>query len=132
MLRSVLELSYTLLLFEAPHRLRQTLADLFDIVGDRPMAVVREATKRYEEVFRGTATQCLEHFAQPRGEFTLVVGGRLKGEAPSLRDAEESLRTLLGQGVSSREARGLVASSTGVSRKDVYRMWLRVKGEVDA
>ena len=127
MLRSVSELPYTMLLFEAPHRLRQTLADLVDVVGDRPMAVVREATKRYEEVFRGSPSQCLEHFAQPRGEFTLVVGGRPKGEAPSLRDAEEKLRTLLGQGVPSREARGLVASSTGVSRREVYRMWLRLK-----
>lgn len=132
LLRSVSELPYTIVLFEAPHRLQRTLTDLREVLGDRPMAAVREATKLYEEVFRGTVSQCLAHFTQPRGEFTLVVGGKSGGEAPSPLEAKWRLRALLKQGVSSREARDLVATSTGMSRRVVYQMWLRLKEDAES
>jgi 16S rRNA (cytidine1402-2'-O)-methyltransferase len=67
----------TLVLFESPHRVLAALADLVAVLGPlRPLAVARELTKRFEEVFRGTAADALEHFRQhaPRGEFTLVIG----------------------------------------------------------
>ena len=69
----------TLVVFESPHRVLRALQDLVATLGpDRPLAVGRELTKRFEEVFRGTASGALEHFAEhpPRGEFTFVVGGR--------------------------------------------------------
>lgn len=128
-LRSVSELPYTIVLFEAPHRLQTTLSALQDALGDRPVAAVREATKLYEEVFRGTVSQCLEYFTQPRGEFTLVIGGRPSGQASSASEAEERLRALLAEGVSGREARDLVATSTGIPRRVVYQMWLRLKDD---
>ena len=128
LLRSVSELPYTIVLFEAPHRLQATLAALHEVLGNRPMAAVREATKLYEEVVRGTVSQCQEHFTQPRGEFTLVIGGKLKSETPSPLEAEERLRALLEQGGSSREAREQVAAETGLPRREVYRMWLGMKG----
>jgi 16S rRNA (cytidine1402-2'-O)-methyltransferase len=67
----------TLVLFESPHRVLAALADLVSVLGPlRPLAVARELTKRFEEVFRGTAGEALEHFRAhtPRGEFTLVIG----------------------------------------------------------
>jgi 16S rRNA (cytidine1402-2'-O)-methyltransferase len=67
----------TLVLFESPHRVLAALADLVTVLGPlRPLAVARELTKRFEEVFRGTAAEALDHFRAhpPRGEFTLVVG----------------------------------------------------------
>jgi 16S rRNA (cytidine1402-2'-O)-methyltransferase len=67
----------TLVLFESPHRVLAALADLVAVLGPvRPLAVARELTKRFEEVFRGTAAEALEHFRAhaPRGEFTLVIG----------------------------------------------------------
>ena len=57
-----------LVIFEAPHRLRATLADMDAVFGDRALAVCRELTKLHEEVFRGTAAEALEHFDSPRGE----------------------------------------------------------------
>jgi 16S rRNA (cytidine1402-2'-O)-methyltransferase len=132
LLRSVSELPYTIVLYEAPHRLRRTLIDLQEVLGDRPIAAVREVTKLYEEVFRGTVSQCLEHFVILRGEFTLVVSGRPNGETPSSKEAEERLRSLLKQGVSSREAREQVAADTGIPRREVYRMWLRLKENVES
>ena len=132
LLLSVSALPYTIVLFEAPHRLQRTLADLRDVLGDRPMAVVREATKLYEEVFRGTMSQCQEYFTAPRGEFTLVIGGRPRREAPSLLEAEERLSSLLEQGVSSREARERVAAETGLPRRAIYQIWLQLKGDPKA
>ncbi|HEX8966234.1 MAG TPA: 16S rRNA (cytidine(1402)-2'-O)-methyltransferase [Chloroflexota bacterium] len=69
----------TLVVLESPYRLLAALHDLVASLGpDRPLAVGRELTKRFEEVFRGTASAAVDHFAahSPRGEFTLVIGGR--------------------------------------------------------
>jgi 16S rRNA (cytidine1402-2'-O)-methyltransferase len=132
LLRSVSGLPYTIVLYEAPHRLQRTLADLRDVLGDRPMAAVREATKLYEEVFRGTISQCQEHFTAPRGEFTLVISGRPKLDTPSPLEAEERLRSLLDQGMSGREAREQVAAESGLLRRAIYQMWLRLKGDAKA
>ena len=68
----------TLVVFESPHRVSAALADLVAELGaERPVAVGRELTKRFEEVFRGSAAEAAAHFKEhaPRGEFTLVVGG---------------------------------------------------------
>jgi len=70
--------AHTLVVFESPHRVLKALQDLVAIVGgERPVAVARELTKHFEEVYRGTAAEALAHFTQhaPRGEFTLVIGG---------------------------------------------------------
>ena len=68
----------TLVVFESPYRVVAALKDLVATLGpERPVAISRELTKRFEEIFRGTASAALEHFEQhpPRGEFTLVIGG---------------------------------------------------------
>jgi 16S rRNA (cytidine1402-2'-O)-methyltransferase len=69
----------TLLVFESPHRVIAALKDVVAALGaDRPVAIGRELTKHFEEIFRGTASAALAHFEQhpPRGEFTFVIGGR--------------------------------------------------------
>lgn len=65
----------TAVAFESPHRLRRTLEDLNGVLPERPLALCRELTKIHEEVYRGDAAGALEHFVQPRGEFTVVIGG---------------------------------------------------------
>ncbi len=127
LLRSVAAMPFTLVVFEAPHRLQRSLADVREVLGDRPLAVLREATKLHEEVFRGSVSEAVEHFDRPRGEFTLVVAWEPQDDTPSVADAEDMLRSMLAEGMSGREARDLVAAQTGVSRRDLYRMWLRLK-----
>ena len=78
LLGSICDESRTMVAFEAPHRLRETLADLGEILGDRRVSVCRELTKVHEEIFRGSLSQAREHFAQPRGEFSLVIEGRTR------------------------------------------------------
>lgn len=115
----------TLVLFEAPHRLRGTLADMLAVWGDRRVAVCRELTKVHEEVFRGRVSEALERFGQPRGEFTLVVEGAAATVARADEGAaREALRRLRAEGASGRDAVRRVSQEWGLARREVYRMWV--------
>jgi len=70
--------SRTIVAFETPHRLREALTDIGEILGDRRVSVCRELTKVHEEIFRGEVSQAREHFGQPRGEFSLVIEGKTR------------------------------------------------------
>ena len=125
-LREAAASPFTLVLFEAPHRLRAILEDMTAILGDRPIAVCRELTKLHEEVFHGTASAALEHFDSPRGEFVLVIAGAAP-EAPPEDDAD-SIRHFLGErraaDVGSRDAVAEAARRFGIPRNRAYQYWL--------
>jgi 16S rRNA (cytidine1402-2'-O)-methyltransferase len=78
LLSSIVDESRTIVAFETPHRLRETLVDIEEILGDRRLSVCRELTKVHEEIFRGRVSQAREHFVEPRGEFSLVIEGRTR------------------------------------------------------
>ena len=125
LLSSLRTQAHTLVIFEAPHRLRDSLEDILALLGDRGMAVCRELTKVYEEVFRGSVSEAIDHFAEPRGEFTLVLEGAAPEEAQrDLPWAKGELSRLKKQGAKAREAVDLVALTAGMSKKEVYRLWL--------
>ena len=127
LLTGVSLLPYTLVAFEAPHRLRDTLTDMLETLGDRQMAALREATKLHEETFRGAISKGLSHFQEPRGEFTLVIeAGKPSTAQPSAAEVEARLRDMLRAGVPAREARERAAAETGMPRREVYRLWLGV------
>jgi len=116
----------TLVLFESPHRLRRTLADMRATLGDRRIAVCRELTKAFEEVFRGTISQALGHFSEPRGEFTLVIEGALTTTRPTADDdaVRQQLLGLKADGAKARDAVAQVASTFGLPKRSVYQLWL--------
>jgi len=113
-------LTSTLLCYEAPHRLAETLADLAQVFGDRPAAVARELTKRFEEVRRGTLFEIAAHYAAnaARGEVTVVVGPA-PAEAVDVDDLDARLRTAL-VGSSVKQAVMEVTAATGLPRRQVY------------
>jgi 16S rRNA (cytidine1402-2'-O)-methyltransferase len=119
----------TLVLFEAPHRLAATLDDLATALGaDRPAAVCRELTKRYEEVRRGRLGELAAWAAreQPRGEITLVVAGAPAGAAtPDERDLREAVAARMAAGATHRDAVAQVAQELGVARREVYELTVR-------
>ena len=124
-LRAVAAAPWSLVVFEAPRRLRGTLQDMLDALGDRSIAVCREMTKLHEEVYRGTVSSALDHFNAPRGEFTLVVAGDSKGAGRGSSDeAREALLRLRAQGLRARESVAQVAEATGLGHRTLYRMWL--------
>jgi len=125
LLKQIAKEGRTILAFEAPHRLLSTLEDILAVLGDRRLALCRELTKIHEEVFRGTVSQAIAHFAEPRGEFTLVIEGKGQKRRPA-EDFEDELRRLHQKGLSAKEAISQVAKATGASKKELYRLWLKL------
>jgi len=116
----------TLVILEAPHRLLATMDDLLMALGDRKLAICRELTKIHEEVFRGTISQAIAHFTQPRGEFTLVIEGKTERNKPQLTgDIEKQLRHMRQSGIAAKEAIARVADETGLPKKELYQAWIK-------
>ncbi|MBV8092356.1 MAG: 16S rRNA (cytidine(1402)-2'-O)-methyltransferase [Acetobacteraceae bacterium] len=113
-------LSATLIWYEAPHRLAETLEDMALVFGDRPAAVARELTKQFEEVRRGTLPALAAHYAASpaRGEVTLLAGPA-SDDAPGLQDLDEALRQALAAH-SLRDAAALVSAALRLPKKLVY------------
>jgi 16S rRNA (cytidine1402-2'-O)-methyltransferase len=117
----------TIIALEAPHRLVASLEDILAVLGDRRIAVCRELTKLHEEVFRGTVAEAVVHFSQPRGEFTLVIEGKVTADRPEVTgDVEKQLHRLYLAGTGAREAVAAVAGATGLPRRELYRTWLKL------
>lgn len=107
--------------FESPRRLPATLASLAAAEPDRPVAVCRELTKRFEEVVRGPAREVAERFGEPpKGEVTLVIGPGAGSAAPAT-DGAAAVAELVAAGIPRRRAADLVARLTGLSRNELYR-----------
>ena len=129
----------TLVVFEAPHRLRATLSDIVAALDNPQVAVCRELTKLHEEVRRGDAQSVLDYFADPRGEFTIVIAPGAGGNAAPAADAPAlavaAARVALSQhrrdGMRAREAVARVAADTGLARRTVYALWLETGGDGD-
>jgi 16S rRNA (cytidine1402-2'-O)-methyltransferase len=125
LLQSVAAVATTLVAYEAPHRLNAALRDIIAVLGNRRVAVCRELTKLYEEVFRGTAEEAVAHFTVPRGEFTLVLAGaHPEANGPDAGDIKIKLQQLKASGQPAREAIAQLSAESGLSRKELYRLWL--------
>lgn len=126
LLESIVDEYSTIVALESPHRLPAALNDILLILGDRRIAVCRELTKIYEEVFRGTISQAIERFSEPRGEFTLVIEGKKEMDKPRLtEDIESQLHHMRLSGLTAKEAIAKMTGETGLPRKELYRAWLR-------
>jgi 16S rRNA (cytidine1402-2'-O)-methyltransferase len=119
----------TMVFLEAPHRFRVTAEALLEGLGDRRVAVCRELTKIHEEVFRGSLSEALGHFVEPRGEFVVVVEGKaiVEEEPIPANEVETQLCKLKQNGVSAKEATNMLADKMGVSRRELYKAWLKLE-----
>jgi 16S rRNA (cytidine1402-2'-O)-methyltransferase len=128
-LAEVRDLPYTLILYEAPHRLLKLLADVEGVFGDRQLVVARELTKLYEEIWRGPASAARAHFGvdRIRGEITLVIGGA-RAEAAVWDEAavRDALREAINRGQPRKQAAAAIAGVSGWRKKDVYELSLRL------
>lgn len=120
----------TMIVYEAPHRLRPALQDLAEALGgDRAITLARELTKLHEEFWRGTLEAAIAHYRerQPQGEFTLVIAGA-KPELPQLSEAtlKAELLSLVRQGISRSQASRLLAQQTSLSRRQLYQLALEL------
>ncbi len=127
LLREVAAVPWTLVAFEAPHRLLEALEDIEAVLGDRPIAVCRELTKMFEEVWRGTVSGARAHFAaeEPRGEFTLVIAGSPERARWSEEEVRAALKERLEAGAPPSQAARDVAVRAGWQRSEVYQLLVR-------
>ncbi len=120
----------TLIFYEAPHRLTDTLKDMELVLGDRQAAAVREITKRYEEAIRLPLSEMRVYFGEnkPKGEFVLVVDGApedlLPPDTNPLLDLslEDHIRHYLKEGLRRKEVAAKVAEERGLNKKEVYKL----------
>ncbi len=127
-LESVVSESGAVVVLESPHRLAASLGDILTVLGDRRLAVCRELTKIYEEIFRGTVSQAMACFTEPKGEFTLVIEGKRERDKPELTgDVEDRLRQMHRAGMTAREATAQLSGETGLPKRQLYQVWLRLR-----
>jgi 16S rRNA (cytidine1402-2'-O)-methyltransferase len=115
----------TLVAYESPHRLTDTLAAIIEVLGDRSVAVGRELTKMFEEIRRGPVSEVLAHYQaqEPRGEITLIIGGAPDRADDQVWDEERvrvALKERLAVGDTRRQAAKAVAAESGWATRDLY------------
>ena len=123
----------TMILYEAPHRLVKTLAELMDSLGNRRAAVCRELTKKHETVFNTTLSEAKTYYEshQPKGECVIILEGKSPNEIRQEEQArwqemtlEEHMEYYLSQGIDKKEAMKRAAKDRGVSKREIYQMLL--------
>lgn len=128
-LKSVRNDTHTLIFYEAPHKLKYTLADMLDVFGgERRIALVRELTKLHEEVIRTTLAQAQSLYTekQPRGEYVIVIEGADEKSAESDENIWEGISVIehvekyIAEGMTSKDAIKRAAKDRGLAKRDVY------------
>ncbi len=122
----------TMIFYESPHRVADTLADMLDILGDRPAAVVRELTKKFEESRRGLLSELLAFYEQngePKGEVVLLVARADENETAKSYDIHALLKQALATHKSLRDAVDAVTQITSLDRRQIYKQAIEIKNE---
>ncbi len=134
-LQSLAADTHTLIFYEAPHKLKGTLADMLKYLGDRRISLVREISKIYEEVLSGTVSEAIEYYNghDPIGEYVLVVAGADKHQ-PDVPD-EDALAAeyaqLLADGEKPAHAAKTLAAKYGLAKRDIYSRFAEKQGKID-
>lgn len=128
--------SRTLIFYESPYRLQESLQDFATVwSGDRHIVIARELTKLYEEFWRGTIAEAIAHYSQrePQGEFTLVLAGK-PPEQVQLTEAQlkAELLQIISQGISRSQASRQLAKITSVSRRELYQLALSLEIDTES
>ena len=127
-LLAVVNLNYPLIIFESPHRLKDCLEDMKNVLGDRQVVICRELTKLHEEIFRGDITQAQQYFANPIGEFTIIIRNEVDGiikniDQNALNLAEELIIKLKQRGLTSKDVIPYLSKLSKIPRKTLYARW---------
>ncbi len=133
-LAAVKNCTNTLIFYEAPHKLENTLKDMLEYLGDRKISLCRELTKLHEEVIRTTIAEALAFYSEnkPKGEFVLVIEGANEEEispAETIEQAFEQVKELVGKGMRGADACKQIAKATGFSKGELYSMLVSAREE---
>ena len=129
----------TIIIYEAPHHLKETLEDLFEALGERRISIVKEITKKHENVLVTGLEKALEYYDadEPRGEYVLVIEGKSEEELAAESEARwkeisvgEHVNMYIERGLDKKEAMKRAAKDRGVSKRDIYNALLSPGGSV--
>lgn len=125
-LESIKEEKRTIIFYEAPHKLKSTLDDLYSTLGDRKISIVRELTKVHEEVLRFSLSEAIKYYENinPRGEFVLVIEGASDNdikEEYTIEDAVNMANKLMDEGKSVSESAKIASKETKLKKGDIYK-----------
>ena len=118
-LESLKSIEFTLVFYEAPHRLQSTLKLMQEIFGNRKISISREISKLHEEIFRGTVEDAIEFYKDPKGEIVIVVE-KCKKESIDINDILEEVKNETKKGLSNKDAVKLISKKYGVSKNLLY------------
>ena len=120
---------HTVILYEAPHRIKRTLTELSEYIDNRRICLAREITKIYEEFIRGNIQDIVTNFnIKEKGEFVIVIEGKKRSEQINRTEINQYIEELLGQGLSSKTIAQMVANRFRISANSAYSMVLKLKG----
>lgn len=128
-IEEIKDFTRTLIFYEAPHKLKNTLQDLYDALGDRQAALCRELTKIHEEVIKGSLSELIDYYKErsPKGEYVLVLEGKKKEEENAELTLEETVamaQALIEQGEKQSDACKKIAAKTPFSKSEIYKALL--------
>jgi 16S rRNA (cytidine1402-2'-O)-methyltransferase len=129
-LEALREESRTIIFYEAPHRLKECLAAIGRILGNRDVVIARELSKLHEEFLRGTIDEIAEQLAarEIKGEVTVIVRAGRRAESVSQEELSAEIRQMSAEGISVREISEHLAKRYQLGRREVYQLALRLKG----
>ncbi len=120
--------SATMIFYEAPHRINETLNDMLEVLGDKPISISREITKKYEEVYRGTISEIIAKSIDFKGELVIVVSGNKKQEEFTM-SVMEHINLYIDDGYSSKDAIKIVAKERNLKKSEVYEEYIKNQGK---
>ena len=117
---------YSIVVYEAPHRLKESLDDIREIFGDRRMVLARELTKLHEEILRGRISEVIAEVSQReiRGEVTLIIEGSSDVNPPSEEALRDEIAKLAGEGLRVKEIAEIIGEKYGYSKREIYGLAL--------
>ena len=123
-LMEIAEMEETVILYEAPHKLKSTLKDMLECLGNRRIALCRELTKTFEEFIRADIESAIALYEEkpPKGEYVIIIEGKQKQAGDEFKEfsVEELYEMYIGQGMNDKDALKAVAKDKGISKRDVY------------
>ena len=124
-LENLKNIKYTMIFYEAPHRITKTLEEMLEILGNRKISISREITKKFEEVYRGTIQDVIEETKEIKGEIVIVVSGNKEEISYNDLSIEDHVNLYIKNGLNSKEAIKKVAEDRNIKKSEVYNIYHR-------
>lgn len=124
-LENLRNIKYTMIFYEAPHRITKTLEEMLEILGNRKISISREITKKFEEVYRGTIQDVIEETKEIKGEIVIVVSGNKEEISYDDLSIEDHVNLYIKNGLNSKEAIKKVAEDRNIKKSEVYNIYHR-------